>query len=365
MDPSPRTTPDAEATRLTPGELTVADFQFDLPATAIAQAPAAVREAARLLVVPRADLPLEHASVADLPARVRGDELFVFNDTRVVQARLHGVKDSGGRVELLALAPAAAGDGFVAMAKSAKPLRPGVVVLIGGHALPVREAHGAGRFTLGLPAGGGDLWSFLEAHGELPLPPYIERPEGPRPEDAERYQTVFARHPGAVAAPTAGLHFSEAMLAALGARGCEVARVTLHVGPGTFLPVRTEQIEAHTMHAERYVIGDEAARAIAAARRAGRPVVAVGTTVVRTLEASAAAHGGEVVAEEAETAIFIRPGVPVRVVDQLVTNFHLPGSTLLMLVAALLGRERTLAAYREAIALGYRFYSYGDGMWIR
>jgi len=304
--------------------------------------------------------------MSDLADRLRGDELLVFNDTRVVRARLRGHKDSGGRVELLALGPAPDGRSFTAMAKTSKPLRPGGSVLLGADvALRVVAAHGAGRYTVALPDGTADLWSLLEAHGELPLPPYIERPQGPLPADAERYQTVFARHPGAVAAPTAGLHFSEALLERLAARGCETARVTLHVGPGTFLPVRAERVAEHTMHAERYVIDADAADAIARARAAGRPILAVGTTVVRALEASAERHHGEVVAEAAETAIFIRPGRPLRVVDQLVTNFHLPGSTLLMLVSAFVGRERVLAAYQEAVARGYRFYSYGDGMWIR
>lgn len=347
-------------------ELSVSDFQFDLPASAIAQVPAPSREDARLMVLPRAGGPVEHGAMAELADRVRGDELLVFNDTRVVRARLHGHKDSGGRVELLALGPAPDGRTFTAMAKTSKPLRPGgLVVLAPGVGLRVVAAHGAGRFTIALPEGAADLWSFLDAHGELPLPPYIERPEGPLPSDAERYQTVFAAHPGAVAAPTAGLHFSEALIERLTARGCETAKVTLHVGPGTFLPVRSERVADHTMHAERYIIDADAADAIARARAEGRPILAVGTTVVRALEASAERHHGAVVAEAAETDIFIRPGRPLRVVDQLVTNFHLPGSTLLMLVAAFVGRERVLAAYQEAVASGYRFYSYGDGMWIR
>jgi len=349
-------------------DLTVSDFHYDLPASAIAQTPAASRERARMMVLPRAGGEPEHREMADLPGLVRGDELFVFNDTRVVRARLHAHKDTGGRAELLALAPTADGRGFEAMARSSKPLRRGGRLYLDGApevSLTVVAVHGGGRYGIALPEEAADLWTFLEEVGELPLPPYIERPDGPLPEDAERYQTVFATEPGAVAAPTAGLHFSEALLAQLAARGCETARVTLHVGPGTFLPVRAERIEDHAMHAERYAIGAPAADAIARARRDRRPVLAVGTTVVRTLEASAARNGGAVVPETAETDIFIRPGRPLRVVDQLVTNFHLPGSTLLMLVATLVGRERVLAAYRAAVERGYRFYSYGDGMWIR
>ncbi|PIE66039.1 MAG: tRNA preQ1(34) S-adenosylmethionine ribosyltransferase-isomerase QueA [Deltaproteobacteria bacterium] len=349
--------------------LTVDDFQFELPAAAIAQVPAARREDARLMLLDRGGRagPVDRR-VRDLPALVRGDELLVMNDTRVVPARVKALKPSGGKVELLALGQAAAAGGrFVAMARSNKPLRPGqALVLADGACGPRVEASlGAGRYELSLPDGGDDLWGWLEAVGELPLPPYIERPAGPRPEDAERYQTVVARAPGAVAAPTAGLHFSQALLGALVGRGCEVISVTLHVGPGTFRPVRVERLDEHEMHAERYEICDAAAAAIAAARAAGRPVLAVGTTVVRTLEAAAAAHGGVVAAGSAETDIFIRPGFGFGVVDQLLTNFHLPGSTLLMLVSAFAGRERVLAAYGHALAAGYRFYSYGDGMLIR
>lgn len=349
---------------------TVSDFEFDLPEDAIAQRPAARREASRLLVMPRAGGDaLAHRHFADLPELLRGDELLVFNDTRVVPARLGGRKASGGRVELLALAPADDDPrAFIALGRSAKPLRAGAEVLLDGDdtvAVELLASLGGGTWRARLPAGFGTLWELLDARGEIPLPPYIARPEGPGADDAERYQTVWAREPGAVAAPTAGLHFSEELLAGIAARGVATARVTLHVGPGTFLPVRVERLADHRMHAERYRVGEEAAAAIAAARRDGRPVVAVGTTVVRTLEAVAAATGGEVVPAEGETDIFITPGHRFRAVDQLITNFHLPGSTLLMLVSAFAGRERVLAAYREAVARGYRFYSYGDGMWLR
>lgn len=350
---------------------TVADFEFALPEEAIAQRPAARREAARLLVMARVGGPeLLHHTFSDLPDLVRGDELFVFNDTRVVPARLRGHKPSGGKVELLALGPADDDPrAFLALGRAAKPLRPGALIRLdrgADVAVELVAALGDGAWRARLPAAFADLWALLEACGEIPLPPYIARPEGPGAEDAERYQTVWAREPGAVAAPTAGLHFSDALLAALTERGCETARVTLHVGPGTFQPVRATRLADHRMHSERYRVSPEAARAIAAARGAGRPVVAVGTTVVRTLEAVAARSAeGEVVSAEGETDVFITPGYRFRVVDQLITNFHLPGSTLLMLVSAFAGRERVLAAYREAIARAYRFYSYGDGMWLR
>ena len=226
------------------------------------------------------------------------------------------------------------------------------------------ETLGDGHYLVALPDEYRDLWAFLDACGELPLPPYIAREDGPTPSDTERYQTTFARANGSVAAPTAGLHFTPALLAALRARGCETAFVTLHVGPGTFAPIRHEDLSAHTMHAETYEIPEVTAQSIARAREEGRPVVAVGTTVVRTLEASAAIHGMPV-PERRETDIFIQPGSSFRVVDQMVTNFHLPGSTLLVLVSAFAGRERVMAAYEAAVSRGYRFYSYGDGMWIR
>lgn len=350
-------------------EQLISDFDFELPQELIAQAPPRDRDGGRLLLLGRDDGAVTHARIAALADAVRGDELFVFNDTRVVPARLMLDKDTGGRVEVLALHPLDDPRTFVAMARSSKRLRPGAALVRDGRPLlRVEAALGEGRYALRLPDDAADLWSLLDACGEIPLPPYIGRPEGPSDADADRYQTVFAREPGAVAAPTAGLHFTDALLARLADRGCEVARVTLHVGPGTFLPVRVERLADHRMHAERYRISEEAAHAINAARDAGRPVVAVGTTVVRTLEASAASTPsgrGRVAAGEAETDLFIRPGAPFAVVDQLLTNFHLPGSTLLVLVSAFAGRERVLAAYREAIAERYRFFSYGDAMWIR
>jgi S-adenosylmethionine:tRNA ribosyltransferase-isomerase len=251
------------------------------------------------------------------------------------------------------------------MARSSKPLRPGQVVTLGGSDCVVQEALGKGRYRLGLPTGVPSVAAFVEAVGQLPLPPYIKRPSGPSAEDEVRYQTVFAGQGGAVAAPTAGLHFTDSLLDGLRQAGCELQMVTLFVGPGTFTPVRTEDLDAHQMHAESYLIGDATADAIRSAKRSGRPVLAVGTTALRALEGAAAQHGGEVVAGAGTTEIFIRPGYSFQVVDQLLTNFHLPGSTLLMLVSALAGRQRMLQAYGEAVDNGYRFFSYGDGMLIR
>jgi S-adenosylmethionine:tRNA ribosyltransferase-isomerase len=341
----------------------VEDFDYELPPELIAQRPAAERADARLLIANRSDGALSQSRYADLPELVRGDELIVLNDTRVVPARLLGHKSTGGKVELLVMGPA--GPGLVrAMGRASKPIREGTRVEVGGHELTVREVCGDGVYAVALPESAGELWSFLEAHGEVPLPPYITRADGPDAEDVTRYQTVFAAHRGSVAAPTAGLHFTPALLDALRARGCETATVTLHVGPGTFLPVRGDSVAGHRMHSERYAVSEATCAAVRSARAEGRPVLAVGTTVVRTLEGVVAAHG-ELVPGEGETSVFIRPGWRFEVVDQLLTNFHLPRSTLLMLVSALLGRERTLRAYAGAVVAGYRFYSYGDGMWVR
>ncbi|MGM0578973.1 MAG: tRNA preQ1(34) S-adenosylmethionine ribosyltransferase-isomerase QueA [Myxococcota bacterium] len=347
-------------------DLRVDDFDFELPAERIAQIPPTRREDARLMLVSRAQAGEPgDARIDDLPDLVRGDELIVLNDTRVVPARLVGQKPTGGRVELLVLeADRDYPRRVIAMGRASKPLRSGTPVHLPGYVeATVETVLGEGLYRVRLP-GADDLWGFLERHGEVPLPPYIQREDGPTDGDVERYQTVFADEPGSVAAPTAGLHFTDGILGALRARGCEVARLTLHVGPGTFLPVRTERLADHRMHSERFSVPEETASALERARTEGRPVLAVGTTVVRTLEAVAAREGRVVPCEDA-TDIFIRPGWRFRVVDQLMTNFHLPRSTLLMLVSAFCGRERILAAYREAVRRGYRFFSYGDGMLIR
>ncbi|HKA90733.1 MAG TPA: tRNA preQ1(34) S-adenosylmethionine ribosyltransferase-isomerase QueA [Haliangiales bacterium] len=333
------------------------DFDYDLPPELIAQAPSPRREDARLLVVGRGAV--EHRGVAELPDLLPAGALVVVNDVRVLPARLHARKPTGGAVEILLVHPEA--DGTWRCLVRAKSLAPGTqltLVAPPGRRPPPAEIAFLGRD--GEQARVGPVApACIEAYGSVPLPPYIERP--PTAADEERYQTVYARHPGAVAAPTAGLHFTPAMLAALAARGIDVAAVTLHVGLGTFAPVRTENPDEHVMHAETFVVPPETAAAHAAARAAGRPIVAVGTTVVRTLE-SARDGQGALRAGAGETRLFIRPGYRFSMLDLLLTNFHLPRSTLLMLVAAFGGRERVLAAYREAVRRRYRFFSYGDGM---
>ena len=346
-------------------QLRAEDFDYDLPPERIAQRPAAQRTDAKLLVAPRGLSTFEHHRYAALPELVRGDELFVLNDTRVVPARLYGNKPTGGRVELLVMSEELGRPGLVrVMGRASKAIREGMRILIGSHTLTIEEVVGGGVYLVRLPESAGPLWGFLEAMGELPLPPYITRDAGPDAEDLARYQTVFAAHPGSVAAPTAGLHFTTELLKGLTARGCDVAHVTLHVGPGTFLPVRSDSLDGHEMHAERYALSEAACSQITSAKRDGRRVVAVGTTVTRTLE-GAMAEKNVLTPGEGHTRLFIRPGFDFKIVDELLTNFHLPRSTLLMLVSALLGRERTLAAYAEALKTGYRFYSYGDGMWAR
>ncbi|MET0340590.1 MAG: tRNA preQ1(34) S-adenosylmethionine ribosyltransferase-isomerase QueA [Polyangiales bacterium] len=337
------------------------ELDYDLPEALIAQEPAPLREAARLLVMRRTSGALTHEGIAALPGLLP-PALFVFNDVRVIPARLRGVKPSGGRFEIL-LVDREAGAGreetWLCMARPLKSLRPGMQLAVGALAIEVGERVGdLLRVTLRAEC---DVLPALEAAGELPLPPYIARPSEAR--DQERYQTVFARAPGAVAAPTAGLHFGDGLLAALDAAGHRRAFVTLYVGPGTFAPLNVDDLRDHPMHRERYEIPAETALAIDAAKREGRPVVAVGTTVVRTLEASARAHG-RVVPGPDSTDICIYPPYDFRVVDALVTNFHLPRSTLLALVMAFAGIEPARAAYREAVRAEYRFFSYGDAMLI-
>jgi S-adenosylmethionine:tRNA ribosyltransferase-isomerase len=345
-----------------------ADFDYELPAHLIAQHPATTRDGARLLVLP-ADPALRprHHVFGDLPTIVPAGAVLVLNDTRVIPARLHGRKPSGGRVELLLVHPdlATGPDVWRCLYGAAKAPRPGTRIVLDRDATAVAEVvarHGDGHVTCAFHVAGG-LAPALERLGEVPLPPYIRRPAGEGPDDRERYQTVYARAPGAVAAPTAGLHFTEALLDRMRAGGIEVTALTLHVGPGTFVPVRAEDPAAHVMHAERYEVSAAAAAAVNAATRAGRPVIAVGTTVVRALESAAAVDGG-VRAGAGETALFILPGYRFKVVRGLLTNFHLPRSTLLMLVAAFCGRERLLAAYAEAALASYRFYSFGDAMLV-
>lgn len=333
-----------------------ADFHFDLPPELIAQFPASRRSASRLLLLDGASGRKEDLRFVDLVERLRPGDLLIFNDTRVIPARLFGRKASGGRVEVLVerlLEERRA----LAHLRASKPPRPGSRLLLEESF----EVEVLGRrdqfYELAFPA---PVLPLLEEKGRLPLPPYIEREA--QGLDADRYQTLFARRPGAVAAPTAGLHFDEPLLAELRARGIDFAWVTLHVGAGTFQPVRAEELAAHRMHSEWLEVSPESCRAVAAARARGGRVVAVGTTVVRSLES--AARSGRLEPFQGETDIFIHPGYRFRVVDALVTNFHLPESTLLMLVCAFAGYEETMAAYRHAVAAGYRFFSYGDAMFI-
>ncbi len=326
------------------------DFTFDLPDELIAQAPADRRDASRLLVVGEGDC--RDRQFPDVVDHIPADAVVVLNDTKVRPARLRAHKQSGGAVELLVLEPAPGGL-WRCLARSSKPLRPGMPLAIdgGGPTATVVEPRAPdGTVVVDIP---GDIDAVLDAHGELPLPPYIARPDGITAADQDRYQTVYAREPGAVAAPTAGLHFTRALLDRLADRGCTLAYVTLHVGPGTFSPVRVDDLDDHVMHSERFEIPAETAALV----DSGRPVVAVGTTSVRALEAAAAGAAGE-------TNLFIRPGYSFRVVDHLVTNFHLPESTLLMLVCAFAGTDRILSAYRHAVAERYRFFSYGDAMFL-
>jgi len=337
----------------------IADFDYLLPEELVAQVPAEPRDASRLLVLPPGG-GVRHAAFADLPGLLEPGDLLVFNDTKVIPARLLGRKESGGRVELLLCEPLQGGLGraWRAMGQASKPIRSGAVLSFDGLSARVEAALGEGFYEVTLDRQGAELEAALARAGTVPLPPYIRR--AATAEDAERYQTIWAREPGSAAAPTAGLHFTERLLAELDRRGVGRAAVTLHVGPGTFLPVRGDDLERHRMHAERYQVPPAAAAAWAACRARGGRVVAVGTTTVRTLESALAR--GTVCAGEGRTELFVRPGHAFGAVDALLTNFHLPRSTLLVLVCAFGGTERVLSAYREAVASRYRFFSYGDAM---
>ncbi len=337
--------------------LTLDDFDFDLPPELIAQHPATERNASRLLHV--AGGTLSDRQFIDLPQLIKPGDLLVFNDTRVIKARLYGQKDSGGKVEVMIERIVDARHAVAQIRASKSPKAGGRIVIENAFALSVtgRSGEQSEFFALEL-VGDGDLYALLEQHGHLPLPPYITH--GAESDDETRYQTVFARHSGAVAAPTAGLHFDETMLATLAAQGAELAYLTLHVGAGTFQPVRVHDLAEHRMHRERFAIPPATVDAIARTRARGGRVIAVGTTSLRALEA--AAQNGELVAGNAETDIFITPGYRFRVVDRLITNFHLPKSTLLMLVSAFAGTQTMRAAYRHAVAQRYRFFSYGDAM---
>jgi len=348
--------------------LKISDFTYDLPDELIAQAPLPERSASRLLVLDGASGALRDAFMRDLPSLLEPGDLLVFNDTRVVPARIHGVKESGGKIEIL-LERALGSTTALVHARASKGLKAGArVSLPGGATARMLDREGE-LFRLEFSS---PVLAYFEKHGDMPLPPYVTR--APEPADRDRYQTVFARNSGAVAAPTAGLHFDADTFAALEARGVRHAFVTLHVGAGTFQPVRVEALERHIMHEEYLEVPESTAGAINAAHAAGGRVIAVGTTVVRSLETAAAAARPTVTAAPAArmqlppytgaTRLFIKPGDKFRIVDAMVTNFHLPESTLLMLCAAFVGRETLLAAYAHAIAARYRFFSYGDAMFL-
>jgi S-adenosylmethionine:tRNA ribosyltransferase-isomerase len=336
------------------------DFDFDLPDRLIAVRPVRPRSAARLLVAEGERI--TDARVADLPGFLNPGDRLVFNDTRVIPARLDGLRGRpggpGAQVEITLMEPLAGG-GWAAMARPLKRLAPGDRIVFAAGLEAVVTARADDRVHLAFNRSGAAFEAALARAGAMPLPPYIASRRAPDAQDCEDYQTIFARHPGAVAAPTASLHFDAALLEALDARGIARSTVTLHVGAGTFLPVKVSDVTTHRMHAERGAIAAEAAAEINATRAAGGRVIPVGTTALRVLE-TAADSGGRLSPWAGATDIFIYPGYRFRITDALMTNFHLPRSTLMMLVAALLGRERIMAAYAHAVAEGYRFFSYGD-----
>jgi S-adenosylmethionine:tRNA ribosyltransferase-isomerase len=333
----------------------LSDFDFDLPQELIAQTPLPERSASRLLQVkPEGDL--VDRAFADIAELLQSGDLLVFNDTRVLKARFFGVKETGGKVEVMVERVLDARN-VHAQIRASKSPTPGMKIRL-ADAFDVIVGQRAGEFyALQFP---GDVFELIEAHGRLPLPPYIEHDADAH--DETRYQTVYAKNPGAVAAPTAGLHFDEALLAKLKAKGVNFAYVTLHVGAGTFQPVRNENLAEHKMHSEWYTIPQETVDAVRAAQASGRDVIAVGTTSLRALES--ASQSGTLRAGSDDTQLFITPGYTFKTVTRLITNFHLPKSTLLMLVSALAGYDTIRAAYRHAIAQRYRFFSYGDAMFL-
>ncbi|MCA1768966.1 MAG: tRNA preQ1(34) S-adenosylmethionine ribosyltransferase-isomerase QueA [Halomonas sp.] len=338
-----------------------ADFTFELPDELIARYPSEQRTDCRLLCVDGESSEFDHRRFPDLLTLLEPGDLLVFNDTRVIPARLHGHKASGGRVEMLLERPLDAHRGLAHLRSSKSP-KTGTELIFEGDVRAVVEGRHDALFELRF-LGETPLVELLEQHGHMPLPPYIDRAD--ERSDRERYQTVYARRDGAVAAPTAGLHFDEPLLEALAAKGVECAFVTLHVGAGTFQPVRVDDIREHVMHSEWLEVNEATCEQVRAARARGKRVIAVGTTSVRCLESACAkSESGEIAPYTGETDIFIYPGYAWRCVDALITNFHLPESTLLMLVASFAGFDTTLAAYREAVAERYAFFSYGDAMFL-
>lgn len=351
----------------------VRDFDFDLPPELIAQEPPSVRGASRLLQLARQTGDVAHSTVSALPSLLSAGDLLVVNNTRVFPARLLGHRHpSGGAVECLLVrrldeaGPGAREESWEALVHPGQKLKPGAEVLFEGVAPlhgEIRERHSNGRRTVRLwTSDDTSVQEAVERIGHMPLPPYIKRED--RVADRDRYQTVYAQARGSIAAPTAGLHFTDDLLRALAARAVDKVEITLHVGYGTFQPVRVEHVEDHRLDGERYSVSQDAANAINAARAEGRRVIAVGTTTTRTLEAMAQRYDGQIVAESGVADLFIYPGFEFRVISGLMTNFHLPQSSLLMLVAAFGGCEHVLHGYRAAVASGYRFYSYGDAMLI-
>ena len=334
------------------------DFQYNLPAAQIARHPSRVRSDSRLLCIKPDTDDLLDSQFSDFPDKLERGDLLVFNDTRVIPARLWGIKASGGRVEVL-VERITADHEVLAQVRSSKSPRPGSTLLL-DNTLTVHVVERVNDLYRLSFEGEQTVLDLLATHGHVPLPPYINRSD--EPQDLARYQTIYARTPGAVAAPTAGLHFDDAIMQRLQDRGVERAFVTLHVGAGTFQPLRVERLEDHAMHHECFEINAATCEKIAATRRRGGRVVGVGTTVVRTLEA--ACKDGLPEPCKGETNLFITPGYTFRCVDALLTNFHLPESTLLMLVCAFAGYQRVMQAYEHAIERGYRFYSYGDAMFI-
>ncbi len=352
------------------------DFHYDLPPELIAQMPTPERDRSRLMVLHRDGTPLEHWQFRNLPQYLRPGDVLVLNNSRVIPARLRGRKaGTGGEIEVLLIEENGVNDWWV-MLRPGKRVRPGTYIQFVdvsgapstfGACVVAKNDEGHCRLRF---EGGSNVGAALDRLGEVPLPPYIERLEGVRSEDRERYQTVFARTAGSVAAPTAGLHFTEALIQALRAQRVIVCYVTLHVGLGTFAPVKASRVAEHVMHEERFELSEETARAVNAAKREGRRVIAVGTTSVRVVESAARETGGDLLPVAGRTRIFIHPPFKFNVVDGLVTNFHLPESTLLMLVSAFAspgrtqGRELVLSAYAEAARERYRFFSYGDAMLV-
>lgn len=333
----------------------LSDFDFTLPPELIAQHPAATRAGSRLLHVDALNGTLADRQFTDFPSLISPNDVLVFNDTKVIKARLHGRKATGGNVEALIERVLAGGTRALAHVRASKSPLPGSTIQFANDIVATMVTRHDDLFELDF---GRDVFEILERIGEVPLPPYITHAAAS--DDESRYQTVYARDPGSVAAPTAGLHFDDAMLAALGAKGVALAYVTLHVGAGTFRPVREDDIAKHVMHAERYAMPQATVDAIHAARARGGRVIAVGTTSCRTLEA--ASESGTLQAGASETQIFITPGYHFRTVDRLLTNFHLPKSTLMMLVSAFAGLDNIQRAYQHAVATRYRFFSYGDAM---